>query len=455
MPTESLEEFVDTHRLGAFQLKIIFLCLLVLVVDGFDNQASAFVAPALSEAWHVPRTAFGPVFSAGAFGTLIGSLSMGPIGDWLGRKLLIIGSLVLVMILMAATAWASSVQELLILRFLCGLPLGALIPSAVVMATEWSPRRHRATIVTIMGFGFALGAAVGGFLASFLIPRYGWPAVFYVGAAGACLLGVALTVQMPESLRFLALRPTPAQRARAAAILRRFDAGAILPDPFAPPPARPAAGNLVVQLFRDRRTGLTLLLWLVFFMNLMVMNGLNYWLPSLLNAAGLPMAQALRVSALYQTGGIAGVILMGLLAGRWNVWRVLILGYFCSCIAVAALGVTEYLGGPLPIVVAAAGFCIIGVQASLQAQAAALYPTAIRSTGSSWAQGIGRLGSSAGPLAAGILVGWQWPPLPFFGCIAAVSACGWLFAMLLARRAIRHAPSVISLAIHPGAAGTA
>ena len=202
---------IDTKAFGAFQLKVVLLCLLAQLVDGFDNQASAFVAPALAGHWDVARDALGPVFAAGAFGTLVGSLLIGPAGDLLGRNTLIVISLALVAILMALTGAVSSIHQLIAIRFLTGLPLGALIPGTIVVANEWSPVRSRAAMVTIMACGFALGAVLGGLLSSFLLPRFGWPSVFHAGAAGTALIGAAVLLCLPESLRFLSLRQRRAQ----------------------------------------------------------------------------------------------------------------------------------------------------------------------------------------------------------------------------------------------------
>jgi AAHS family 4-hydroxybenzoate transporter-like MFS transporter len=434
MTPADVENLVDQQKFGRFQLRIVLLCLLVQFVDGFDNQAIAFVAPALIRDWHVSRASLGPVFGAGAFGTLLGSLVIGPIGDWSGRKNLMLGSLGLVTVLMALTAQAQSIDELLLYRFAAGLPLGALIPATIVMANEWSPRRHRAAMVTIMACGFALGAAVGGLLAAWLLPRLGWSAVFNVGAAGTALLGVAVLAWMPESLRFIALRHDPRRRAQALALLRRLDrsisdAVTIMPSPDERAPPR----NTVAALFADHRTFMTLLLWASFFMNMLVLNFLNNWLPTVLSQNGLAVEQAVRVTTLFQIGGIVGIVLMGVVADRVGAWRLVVSASLLSGIMVALIGLVHRGGLVQPLIVGLAGFCVIGVQMTLSALAATLYPTAIRSTGSSWGIGIGRVGSSLGPLLGGVLIGWHWLTPTLFGVIALFSLCGFGCVWLLAR----------------------
>ena len=434
MTPADVDALIDRQPVGRFQLRVILLCLLVQFVDGFDNQAIAFVAPALIRDWHLSRASLGPVFGAGAFGTLLGSLLIGPIGDWWGRKSLILGSLGLVTVLMALTAQAQSINEMLLYRFVTGLPLGALIPATIVMANEWSPRRNRAAMVTIMACGFALGAAVGGLLASLLLPRLGWSAVFNVGCGASAILAVCVLAWMPESLRFIALRHTPRRRAQARVLLRRLDSSIsdtvmILPSAN----ERACSTNKVAALFAEQRMFVTLLLWASFFMNMLVLNFLNNWLPTVMSQNGHSIEQAAQVTTLFQIGGIVGIILMGAVADRVGAWRLVAVAYLLSGIMVASIGVIHGGGLGQPLIVALAGFCVIGVQMTLSALSATLYPTSIRSTGSSWGIGVGRVGSSLGPLLGGVLIGWHWEMPSLFGVIALFSLGGFFCVWLLAR----------------------
>jgi AAHS family 4-hydroxybenzoate transporter-like MFS transporter len=427
----TIAAIIDGKRVGRFQLGIVLLCLLAQMVDGFDNQASAFVAPALAGQWHVAREALGPVFGAGAFGTMVGCLLIGPVGDLLGRKAVVALSLALTAVLMAATSAVTSLDQLILVRFLTGLPLGALIPGTVVVANEWSPSRSRAPMVTIMACGFALGALLGGQLSSLLLPRFGWASVFHAGALGTALICGAVLLWMPESPRFLSLRPSEANRARIAKILRRFDPAGTYAFDTAEPPARGFA--LVTNLFSGGRGPVTLLLWAAFFMNALVLNFMTFWLPTLLAGTGLPIAVAIRTSTLFQLGGLGGVVLMGAFANRVGSWRLVVAGYLFSAAAVALVGTLA--GSERNAAIAVAGFCVIGVQMSMAALTATLYPTAIRSTGTSWAMGVGRFGSTIGPLLGGVLIGWHWELPRLFGAIALASACGFALVLLLARRA--------------------
>jgi AAHS family 4-hydroxybenzoate transporter-like MFS transporter len=378
----------------------------------------------------------GSVFSAASVGILLGSLLVGPLGDRYGRKSLMVASLLVAASVMVATAWAKSVAELLVLRALVGIPLGALIPVTTVMANEWSPRAARAGMVIVMGCGYAVGASVGGVLVSSLLPRFGWESVFYAGAAGTCLIGVALIRWLPESLRYLGLHPTAAHRARIARIVRRFDPARPSEDvPLPIPAVHRGTGSSIAGLFDMGRAPLTLLLWASSFLNMMVLTFIAHWLPTLLSGAGLPVGQAIRTATLYYASGIIGVLAMGALANRLGLWRVGTAVYLGSAVAVVLVGAAGIKTFLLPLMISLAGFSVIGMRHSLVGISTLLYPADMRSSGSSWAVGITHIGSMLGPVVGGILVGWELPVPRVFVVMATFSLLGCGLFMSLARRA--------------------
>src|SRR6201998_314172 len=218
-PAIDLVDFIDRQPVGAFQIKLLLICAAVLFLDGFDTQAIGYVAPALAKEWYLGKGALGPVFSAGLFGLMIGALVFGPLADRVGRKRIIIFSTVAFGIGAFATAFAQDITTLLVIRFLTGLGLGGAMPNAIAVTAEYNPQRRRATMVMITFCGFSVGAALGGFLAADLIPRFGWRSVFIVGGIAPLLVVPALAWRLPESVRFLA---TTGQAAgRIAGLLER------------------------------------------------------------------------------------------------------------------------------------------------------------------------------------------------------------------------------------------
>jgi AAHS family 4-hydroxybenzoate transporter-like MFS transporter len=402
-------DVMDSQKTGVFHIRIVVLCALMLFLDGIDNQGISYVAPALTKAWHLSRGDLAPVFTAGIIGVALGALLTGPLTDRFGRRPMMLGTVIWFSLLTLAVTQASDLGELMVLRFLACLGLGGLVPMAVVVSSENAPLRSRATMVTLATCGYSLGAASGGVLAAQLIPLYGWPSIFWVGGIAPLFLLIAMWAWLPESVRLLALRP--GNGPRIAAILRRVNPALSFPADvqFVNAREQPKGQFRPFQLFTENRTSTTLLLWVIFFLNLTVLNLLNSWLPTLVDTTGLPHDQALRIASSFQFGGMVGVISMGVLADRVGFFRVLPIAFLVggTCVGlVGSVGTSIYL---MVAMIAVAGFCNIGCQLTTAALAASLYPTDIRGTGVNWAHGVARIFSTMGPLLGGYLLNHEWP----------------------------------------------
>ena len=153
----NLVEIMDKAKLRSFQVGVIIICFALIMVDGFDTQSIAFVAPALRHTWEISPNTFGLLFSAGLLGSMIGAMSLGPVGDRLGRKPLILASTLLFGIMSILSAGSSSVEMLATYRFIGGLGLGGLLPNAIALVAEYSPRRVRSTTIVATFIGFPVG----------------------------------------------------------------------------------------------------------------------------------------------------------------------------------------------------------------------------------------------------------------------------------------------------------
>jgi AAHS family 4-hydroxybenzoate transporter-like MFS transporter len=426
-------EFIDQQPVGGFQIRLLLICAAVLFLDGFDTQAIGYVAPALAREWGLTKAALGPVFSAGLFGLMIGALLFGPLADRIGRKKIIVFSVIAFGIGTLITAFVGGVDALLAIRFLTGLGLGGAMPNAVAMTSEFNPRRRRATMVMIMFCGFSVGAALGGFLAAALIPTFGWRSVFIVGGVAPLLLAPVLALRLPESVRFLVL--TGRARQRVAELLALIGPKAS----FAPATQfvvhEPELSGIPVQhLFKGGRTVVTLLLWVVFFMSLLDLYFLSNWLPTVLNDLGASVSEAAVIGSMLQVGGIVGTFALGRIIDRFS-FRALALVYFIAVFAIGAIGQLGHSAVLVTIAIFVAGFCIVGGQIAANALAAAFYPTSVRATGVGWALGIGRIGSIVGPLVGGALLSMKWSAAEVFIAAAVAALCAALAAFSLSRLA--------------------
>jgi len=433
-PAIDLVDFIDRQPVGGFQIRLLLTCAAVLLLDGFDTQAIGYVAPALAKEWGLSKGALGPVFSAGLFGLMIGALVFGPLADRVGRKKIIVFSTAAFGIGALATAFVNDVTALLLIRFLTGLGLGGAMPNTVALTSEFNPQRRRATMVMIMFCGFSIGAALGGFLAADLIPRFGWRSVFLVGGIAPLLLLPVLLLRLPESVRFLATRGRAPER--VAQLLQRISPNtAFASDARFVVHETHLAGLPVVHLFREGRAVATLLLWVVFFMSLLDIYFLANWLPTVLNDLGASVSEAVVIGSMLQVGGVVGTFALGTVIDRFS-FRALALVYFGAVFAVGAIGQLGHSAVLVSIAIFAAGFCVVGGQIAANALAAGFYPTSVRATGVGWALGIGRVGSIIGPLVGGVLLAQKWSVAAVFMAAASAALCACVAALALSRMAV-------------------
>jgi MFS transporter, AAHS family, 4-hydroxybenzoate transporter len=426
---------IDSARFSPFQVFVTALCAAIAMLDGFDTQSIAYVAPVIAKAWGMNVAAFGPIFGVGLLGLTIGALVFGPAADVIGRKRVILLSTAIFGVFALLTATATSFTMLLLFRLLTGIGLGGAMPNIIAITSEYSPQRLRATVITVMFCGFPLGSTLGGFLGAKLIPDFGWESVFVVGGVLPLLLLVVLAIAMPESIRYLVAKGTASTE--VARLLGRIDpahryAGT---ETFVLPEER-VTGFTVKHLFMEGRARMTLLLWVAFFMNLLVMYFLVNWMPSLLRQAGLPIGTAIISTAMLNLGGIVGAVVLGRLIDRIGPYTVLGPAYASAALFIVAVAFAGSHTGLLMASVFCAGFGIVGAQIGMNALTASLYPTAIRSTGVGWALGIGRVGSIAGPVVGGLLLGATWgaQAILLLAAVPALIAALAVFALGRSRR---------------------
>ncbi|MBB4846127.1 AAHS family 4-hydroxybenzoate transporter-like MFS transporter [Paucibacter oligotrophus] len=426
-----IPQLIDDNRIGRFQLLIFVLVGLTVVMDGFDVQAMGFVAPAIIKEWGVSKAELGPVFGAGLFGMLLGSLSLSVLADRIGRRPVLIGASVFFAACMLATTWASSIVQLELIRFITGLGLGAIMPNAMALVGEYSPRRKRVTLMMLVSCGFTVGAVLGGLLSAALIPAYGWRSVFYIGTALPLLMALLMWRYVPESLQFMVLKQRRLDR--VAGLLRRIDPGFVADAGTRYQVAGPAArGAPVGELFRQGRATVTLLLWLLNFMNLLNLYFLSNWLPTIAASAGLSTQTAVLVGTVLQLGGVLGTVLMGPVIDRIGFYRMLLPSFALAVFSIAMIGQPGLSLPLLFLVVMVTGFCIVGGQPAINALAATYYPTTLRSTGIGWSLGVGRIGSIIGPVLGGELIRRNWSHSQLFLAVAVPAAISTLVLLCMA-----------------------
>jgi AAHS family 4-hydroxybenzoate transporter-like MFS transporter len=402
-PSIDVQQFLDENRFSPYQWLVLLLCFLVVSVDGLDTAAMGFIAPSLVTEWSVSTAALAPVMSAALFGLAVGALTAGPLADKHGRKTVIVASVLVFGVASVSSAGAWSLWSLTAFRFITGLGLGAAMPNTVTLMTEYVPRRKRALLSALMFCGFALGSASAGFVASSVIPMFGWRSLLGLGGILPMALAVVLVLTLPESVRFLAWRGV--SNRQIANILGRIaplPAGETLTF-YLPEEAGTHSRSSIRSLFSDGNTAGTLFLWVTFFMGLVVVYLLTSWLPTLMKEAGVSTSQAAVVTGMFMFGSMFGTVLIGWLIDRFSTHVVMSISFGCAAASVIAMGLNPGDVSLLRVLVFAAGFAM-GAQTTMPIVAAQFYQTHCRATGVSWMLGIGRFGGILGASMGGVLM---------------------------------------------------
>jgi MFS transporter, AAHS family, 4-hydroxybenzoate transporter len=376
---------------------IVGLCGIVVILDGFDTQCMGFLVPVISDALSIPLPAFGPVLSAALVGLMIAAMASGPIADRVGRRSVIIVSVVVFAIFALLTARATTLGELVALRFPPGLGLGGAMPNAVALTSEYTPARLRPVVVGAIFVGMPAGAVVASQAAAIMIPWWGWRSVFVLGGVLPLALAIVLVALLPESAEWIESRA----RGRAAS----------------------RTGVPVKALFAAGRAPGTLLLWVPFFMNLLMLYFVLSWLPALLRQSGSAASAGVQAVASFSVGGMIGTLTQGHIMKRVGTRPALVAEFVLCVLLIPSLAFTASAFGAMLAIVFVLGIAVQGAQAGLNALAAMFYPTEARATGIGWALGVGRIGSIVGPSVGGLLLALHWTPDRIFMAGIAPAAC--------------------------------
>jgi MFS transporter, AAHS family, 4-hydroxybenzoate transporter len=444
--------FIDRQPLGRFHVILEILCIFGAIMDGLDLQIVGYVGPSIAKEWALPPGSLGPVFGGGLIGMVLGATLLGMLGDRSGRKTIILCSLGIFGVSTMLSATAHSTQMLLFWRFCTGFGLGGIIPNTAVLISEYMPKRLRATMFMLVSSSVSLGAALGGILTAFVIPRGGWQWVFISCGLITLTLLPFFALLVPESLRRLSLRT--GQNAQIDRILKRIDRN------YTPRPGvqfivnePQTKGFPIGELFREGRALTTICLCTALFMNMMALYFLSNWLPTLIHDLGYPVTSAVLATTGLQVGGILGSVTVGFLSDHFRPTRVLAVAFLIASVFTAAIA---FSGSEFALVVTLiffAGFGCNGAQLGAIYVSSISYPTSIRSTGVGWALGTGRLGAVAGPVIGGFLLAFGWPFKSLFVLASIPPLVGALATVTLGREArklkLAHAMGPARLELKP------
>lgn len=407
-------DLMNGKGISRLQVTVLVYCLLIVTIDGFDTASVGYLASSLRGQWSMQTANMGKIFGSGMLGLMLGCFLFGPVADRIGRKKVLVASVVFFGCGSVASAFAQSPEQMAVLRLLTGLGLGGAMPNVITLSSEYSPARFRSLLVTATFCGFTLGFAVGGWIVAWLLPLTGWRGVLVAGGLAPLILVPFLVAYLPESLDYLLANGRHANE--VLRIAERLNPGITAIE--VEDSAQPRASIPVRGLFaRDVRSG-TMLLWLTYFCTLSAFYLLSSWLPLALKDSGYSISEAARLGAMLPLGGTVGAVVIGYLMDRRDPYIVLACSYAIAAISLLLLGGSVHHSVLLQFAVFGAGVGVAGSQTGANALTARFYRSEVRATGVSWALGMGRVGSICGSMAGGVLLAALGNMSTVFGLVA-------------------------------------
>ena len=353
------------------------LCFVTTIFEGLDLQSMGVAAPKIVAELAIDSNEMGLIASASSVGLLIGALFGGMVSDYIGRKWVLIWSVVAFGTLSVLTPFAWDPNSLIAIRFGTGLGMGGALPMIIAIAAEAVDPKRRAGVVTMM----YCATPIGGFIATFIaLASDEWRNIFYVGGLAPLLLVPVLVKYLQESKVF-----TDAQQARN----NTDNAPSI---------------SVSNALFSEKRAMPTLYIWLGFLCSVAVLYLLLNWLPLLLVGKGFSSAQASKVQMVFNVGGSTGALLLGYLITRYSPRWIFAFVTVAIALALISLAGLEHNMAYAILAGLVVGIFANGLVFLLYGQAGAYYPTRFRGTGVGSAVAVGRMGAIIGPLMAGVLL---------------------------------------------------
>ncbi|MFE5428806.1 MFS transporter [Peribacillus simplex] len=425
-------EVVGNSRFGRFHLLVFMWCLFAITFDGFDIAMYGVGLPLMMEEWNLTPVEAGGIASYSLFGMMVGALIFAPLADKLGRKKVLAICICLFSVFTLLSSFAPNPAFFSVMRFIAALGMGGLMPNVISLMAEYSPKKNKVLIVTTMYCGYSIGSILASLIGMYVMEQMSWRVLYWIGALPLLALPFFLK-QFPESLSYYVIRK---QGAKLAGILNRIDPDGDYKESddyeFAKVQER-AKGFPVKKLFENKRTLSTFAFWVAAFNCLLMVYGLNTWLPKIMQQSGYGLSSSLSFNLISGIGQIGGSIIGGYLVGKIGHRRVLVSLCAIGTVCFVILGLTPNVLA-LYILIAFGGACTVGTMNLANTYISEYYPREIRTTGIGWALAFGRIGAIVAPTLIGLLLAANYSPQNAFMAFTVPSIMAALALLVVKER---------------------
>jgi AAHS family 4-hydroxybenzoate transporter-like MFS transporter len=400
----NVQDVIDNTPMGIKRWSIVVLCFVIALLDGFDTQSIAFIGPAIAEDFGLQATDMTWVITASTVGMCVGAMSLGTFGDRIGRKKTILLALALFGVFSLAGAFAQSLEQIVILRFLIGLGMGGATPALLALTAEYSPKSRRGTFMTLVLLGLPGGALLGGLMAAAWLPVMGWRGIFLAGGVLPLAMVLVCSKILSESPIFLAAKGTSAADAQARQIMASISGSPVSPDTVLATNDKMQERSSVAALFSAKYRMVTIAVFATYLLNWIAWFLLLLWMPTALKMLGLAGSQAAMGTVTVNGAFILFAIPLSIILPKVNPRKLLLVMFAAGIVIALGLGLAGSNFALVFVLIGLAGFGIGGQQLALNYLIANAYPTQLRATATGWGIGIGRLGSIVGSALGGLIL---------------------------------------------------
>ncbi|MGF4044133.1 MFS transporter [Paenarthrobacter nitroguajacolicus] len=400
---------------------VLFCCWLAILAEGYDVGVLGAILPALAEykEWNLSPLALGGLGSYALIGMLIGALFIGTLSDLVGRKKMLLASMAIFTLTQAGAAWAPTPELFGLFRLIGGLGMGGVIPVAAALTIEYSAPNKRSYNYGLMYSGYSLGIVAAALAALFVLPMGGWRAVIAIGAAPVVLIPIIWKF-LPESLEFL---ESKGRKTEAKALATKLNISNYTPVFAVAPKAGVQADpwwKTITTMFSRKYLRSTVFFWISLFCGLVLVYGLNTWLPSIMKKAGYDLGSSLTFLLVFSLASAIGGLLLGRAADKYGKKLILVVFYILGGLGIMLLVFPNTMVVNL-LFVAFAGVGSISTSLVLTGYIADYYPAKVRGTATGWALSFARLGAISGPLIGGWIAGSKLPFEANFAIFAGIA----------------------------------
>lgn len=415
-------EVAAASKFNKFHLLVFLWCVYAIAFDGFDIAMYGVGLPLMMADFGLTPVEAGGIGSYVLVGMMVGAFVCGPLADTIGRKKVLAICMFLFSVFTLLSGFAPNATVFTIMRVIAALGMGGLMPNVIALMTEYSPKKNRALIVATMYCGYSVGGILAALIGMYIMEEFGWRLLYYIGIIPLFTLPFFLK-KFPESLSYYVLR---GRGDKVAEILNRLNPGGNYKatDDYEFAAAKESAqGFPVKKLFVNNRALSTFAFCLAVFSCLLMVYGLNTWLPKIMQEAGYGLSSSLSFSLVLGVGQIGGSLLGGYFVDRVGHRKVLVSMYLLGAVCFVALSLTSNLL-LLYVLIAIGGACTVGTQNLSNPYVYEFYPKEARATGVGFVVGVGRIGAIAAPMVIGFLLATSLAPQSAFMAFAIPSLLG-------------------------------